>query len=336
MKFNGRNFISIQSLLLLSCLIVLQVAPVISIDAVVSSDAVVVGKSYGQRIVESLWGFLIGIFLVIFSVPIMWIVEQDAVEYFLILSRCRKGTRKITDSSKVTYQYDQRPIYLHGILNIPYEDVAQAHRDLETGFELPQPVIRMKRTVEVYQWVESSRQGENSTEYSYDLKWSETDSDSNRFKESYGHYNPPRTPNIHSKTTECSCPHVGAFQLSTEQVFKLKRFIDCPITEFNSLINQHKVERGPKYDSSTDYITCNGSLSAPTPGTMRICYEAIMTGSPVSLVAVQQGKTFRAFTKQDAHQAAPSFLSCFSGSSNPVVAKNKNAIDGDFEGNFHF
>ena len=327
MKFNGRNFT--LNFLLLACMVTLQIIPVIS------SDVVIVDKSYGERIKDSFWGFIIGIFLVIFSVPVIWIVEQDAVEYFLILSRCRKGTRKITDSSMVTYQYDQRPIYLHGLLNIPYEDVAQAHRDLETGFELPQPVIRMKRTVEVYQWVQSSRQEEKRTVYNYDLKWSEADIDSNNFKESYGHYNPPRTPNIHSKTTDCSCPHVGAFQLSTEQVVKLGRFINCPITEFNSLIKLHKVERGPKYDSSTDYITYNGSLSAPTPGTMRISYEAIMTGSPVSLVAVQQGKTFRAFTKQDAHQAAPSFLSCFSNPSSVLVINNKNAIDGDFEGKFH-
>ena len=307
-------------------MVTLQIIPVIS------SDEVIVDKSYGERIKDSFLGFIIGIFLVIFSVPVIWIVEQDAVEYFLILSRCRKGTRKITDSSMVTYQYDQRPIYLHGLLNIPYEDVAQAHRDLETGFELPQPVIRMKRTVEVYQWVESSRKEEKRTVYNYDLKWSEADIDSNNFKESYGHYNPPRTPNIHSKTTDCSCPHVGAFQLSSEQVFKLKRFINCPITEFNSLINEHKVERGPKYDSSADYITYNGSLSAPTPGTIRICYEAIMTGSPVSLVAVQQGKTFRAFTKQDTHQAAPSFLSCFS---DPSALVAKDGVEGKFEGNFH-
>lgn len=207
---------------------------------------VVVNKSYGERISNAFWGVLVGIFLVIISVPTIWIIERDAVEYFLILTRCKKATRKLCDSS-IDYKFDNRPVFLKGITNI---DQNATSKDHETGFVFKQQACRLKRIVEVYQWVEHSKQEEKKTVYSYTLEWSELDHNSKTFKESSGHYNCPREPALQSKIMNASSVHVGSFLLCQEQVDKLELFTLCPITVEGSKL-KCLIERGPKSHTSS-------------------------------------------------------------------------------------
>ena len=208
-----------------------------------SNADVIVEQSYGERIANAIWGFLFGILLFVLSLICMWVVEQDAVDYYLLLSRCRRGTRKIDDSSFVDFTYDGRPVFINGITNLP-SDCEETSKDKETGYVgTSGSALRLARKVEVYQWVERTKKEEKKTTYHYNLEWSETDHNSKSFVESVGHYNPPRDPAVSTKTTNCSTAQVGAYQLCPEQVEKLHHFSICPINVVGSQVKM-KIERG--------------------------------------------------------------------------------------------
>eukprot|EP00980_Cylindrotheca_fusiformis_P005553 scaffold1174_cov105-Cylindrotheca_fusiformis.AAC.2 len=87
----------------------------------------------------------------------------------------------------------------------------------------PSNVLKLKRNVETYQWVESSHSETKknvggstttTTTYTYDKKWSETLISSSSFGEPTGHTNPGDM--LYSPETLIADPiKVGAFELST-------------------------------------------------------------------------------------------------------------------------
>lgn len=320
-----------------------------------AQHAIAVDQSYGDRTKDAFFGFLVGLALVVFSIPALWFVEQIAVEDYLVLNRCRKACKKIANSSdKVNTKYEERPVHITGktkVVNPPGggEDLGN---DEETGFILKSntKAVRLKRTVEMYQWVEKSKKEEKRTVFTYDLQWSESDHDSSGFHLSEGHHNPRRNPAIQSFTKNASkSTSVGSYQLVEEQVQKLQHFQLCPIemtTDLEPSFKKFSVERGPKqhqcagesdYTSllqasrpeDSDYLVCNGSLSCPTPGTVRISYEAVHENGDVSLIGVQVSNSFRAFTKEDAHKSVtlPSIWSLLGLNRRNSAAKSEDDLE---------
>ena len=58
-----------------------------------AQHAIAVDQSYGDRTKDAFFGFLVGLALVVFSIPALWFVEQIAVEDYLVLNRCRKACK---------------------------------------------------------------------------------------------------------------------------------------------------------------------------------------------------------------------------------------------------
>jgi len=270
----------------------------------------------------------------------MWMIEQQAVKFAMILGRCQTACRIIKDISSVNTSYNGRCILVKGQSRV-HGDVNVANVDLDTGFKADSQakgnVVRQHRSVEMYQWVEkehrTKRKGHvDEVTYTYSLEWSSSYHDSSLFHQqgspyqgnahstggiSYqdrtnqGHHNPPKNPSFDSATKNADT-FVGAYQLCKDQICMMQGFepVDlksCPFEEKNLKTHDTKpaviqIRDGVSYlvyapkGASTD---C--SLNNPEVGLVRISYECIYENGKVTALGVLTGKTFRAFTEDDAH-----------------------------------
>lgn len=224
--------------------------------------------------------------------------------------------------------------------------------DSDTGYRCctKQVAMRLRRKVEMYQWVEHQKKEEKETRYTYSLEWRESDTSSGQFQESYSHSNPPRSPPLHSTSLAHPFPvKVGAYVLASKQMDMMRRYYSCPIpssslessrrysdghveqasSSFSSAKPEPEGGGGAGYQQAstvsggwgrgqTDFLVFNGGLQQPRPGTVRISYEALVEGGEVSLMGVQQQQQqrqmslppFRPFLPSDAHAREPWFLTC--------------------------
>ena len=190
--------------------------------------------------------------------------------------------------------------------------------DKEIGFSLEVPAARLRRVVEVYQWVET----EKNKHKIYSLKWVEVDIDSSKFHNPM-YCNPPRSPNIYSETFEVNeVVNVGQYSLTNEQIQKLRKWEPCKTLPASldpckgCMQRARHVLTDSSYTSAIpclsdslvhedcDCLVYNGDISHPVCGTMRVCYEMlpILQDSFISLVGVQENDSFRAFDATDAHR----------------------------------
>ena len=81
---------------------------------------------------------------------------------------------------------------------------------------------RLKRKVEMYQWVEHRETDSNdNTTYSYNQTWSEKRIDSSGFHDRSGHENPSNEWPFESRTFEAQNIQFGKFRLRPDQIMRL-------------------------------------------------------------------------------------------------------------------
>lgn len=300
--------------------------------------------SYSEQISNSFSNFCFGIFLITLTTMAMWMIEQQAVKFAMILGRCQTACRIIKDISAVNTNYENRCILVKGQSSV-HGDANITNTDTDTGFvadaQVKGNVVRQRRCVEMYQWKEtehrSKRKGHtDEVTYSYSLEWSAIYHDSSKFHQqgspyqgndhsgggttggiSYqdrtnqGHHNPPKNPNLDS-TSKNADTYVGGYQLCKDQICLMEAFekIDlsaCPFEERNC--KQYPTK--PAVIQTRDDVSYlvyapkgasnDCSLDNPEVGLVRISYECIYENGKVTALGVLTGKTFRAFTEDDAH-----------------------------------
>lgn len=325
---------------------------------------VTVQHSYWDRLQDAMYDFIAGCCLVFFSICMLIGTERQAIVYDVLLDRCQQATVIINDITTVNPLNENKPVFISGktyLENPTTPDTSDTTESLEdkdvnkggyrvgmsnildedTGYRCStrQLAIRLRRRAEMYQWVEHQKKEEKQTTYYYRLEWQEFDVSSGSFQEAAGHYNPPRSPNITSRSISHPSPvKVGAYTLAEQQIDQMYNYYSCPIPTSNlehghASSGQH-VEKGsgslwtkpepadgyqqqPAPSHQIDYLVYNGNLTSPQPGTIRVSYEALVEGGDVSVVGVQQqlqhertGQTppFRPFLASDAQTLEPWFL----------------------------
>lgn len=309
---------------------------------------------YLQQMEDSVGDLIFGLFLITVMASVMWLVEKHAVNFILIMHRCETACRVVRDTSYVNSQYEGRPILIQGKTRLN-PNSSNTNFDRDTGFMVNQKqnglAIRLKRVAEMYQWVETKnekKEGKKTTVYyTYDLKWCENDHNSNLFHganhndsgEYHGvehsdsttrsHKNPAqRNPPIESETRNGDV-WLNSYQLSSEQINMIVDFKNVTLTR-EDIRDQNVVGSIEKdEESSKSYLvykasckTTGASLKDPEVGLVRVGYSVVYEGGDVTTVGVSQGKTFRAFNEEDAHNIAPGsndLLSCITGKSAPVA-----------------
>jgi len=259
-------------------------------------------------------GFVVGILLATFIVLYLVAVERKAVRHDVLYKRCK---RALCENLKGTFmqELEGKPIFYVGetrVLNPKPETAVDEDTSFTISGELR--AIRCKRKVEMFQWKESSKKENGDTAYYYTEAWSEVDE---QCPHSTMHSNPTRSPQLYSQVINCTGVRCGEYVLSKEQIEQLHHWKLCPIPKESCSSNAH-VEQALKthcaeeedYKSLaqesksdlSDYLVYNGSLASPSIGTVRISYEVVLEGGPVSVIGVQKGRTFRAYTLEDAFE----------------------------------
>mmetsp|Transcript_17250 Transcript_17250/g.40606 ORF Transcript_17250/g.40606 Transcript_17250/m.40606 type:complete len:572 (+) Transcript_17250:73-1788(+) len=277
--------------------------------------------NYSDRISRAIEGFIIGVMLFVLSFPMLFMIEQIAVNYSVLIGRAQTACKANVSADRVDPRHEGRMIHVRGRTSVPKD-----HVDTYTGFS---PVcegkaVRLRRKVEMFQWVETIVRSDSYDKYIYTEEWREEDHRSN-FRP--GHQNPDRFPSLYTEIFDHLPVTVGAFTLTRDQVSKLQRWhaqkLDdgivaglTPVAKGDQTHQAHvratpALQRAPTSQQSPTNL--RDALSAlesdfiyygppDTIGTVRMSFQVVEEG-PVTIVGVQENNSFRAFDPEDAHIA---------------------------------
>ncbi len=235
-----------------------------------------------QRILQSFVGMLFGIVFVIGSIVLLWWNEGRAVEAIRALDQ---GQHQIVEvkPEAVDPAADGKLVHLSGTM----QTTAPA-RDTAFGIAAP-GLLRLKRTVEMYQWTEhksthsqSNLGGSKTTEttYSYQKEWSENADDSSRFREPGNHHNPPMP--VRSTTIDSGDVRLGAYHVDPGVLHAVGAFTPFAVPPDATL--------PAGYRANGDGLYRGDDPGNPAIGDIRIRYTAV-PGQMMSVVAAQASGT---------------------------------------------
>lgn len=160
------------------------------------------------------------------------------------------------------------------VSGVPKPDMALVPPDLDL---LAEGVLRVRQTVEMYQWVEVDSEFGNPT---YERRWVENRVDSDAFQDRQGHRNPPLP--WRSGTVTVPAAHLGSYTLPGGVIERMDWF--QPLKVCSEVRGQ-----GAAYtcDEGNFYMG-QGSPTAPEVGDVRLALEVVPV-EPITLVARQVG-----------------------------------------------
>lgn len=188
--------------------------------------------SWFQRLGGSVMGIPIGIVLVLVAVVLLFWNEGRAVKTARALEE-GAGIVQTVDPAGDLSAAEGTLIHFSGTL-IP-DGIAVDH---EFDISAPEGSAGLERTVEMYQWRQTSKSEtttrlggseETITTYSYDKVWSETPIDSSDFKQPQGHQNPEMA--FESRTFPVESASVGGISLEPEIFDGLGELKSLPTNE---------------------------------------------------------------------------------------------------------
>lgn len=246
---------------------------------------------YFSQLGDSFGGICIGILLFLGAFPLLWWNEGRAVDTYNAINEGRKIVVPI-DPSVYDSANDAQLVYATGFVQ-PLENIT----DDAFGYGVFGKT-QMERTVEMYQWIETSRTVKKkniggsttkTTEYSYSKQWRTDLVSSSSFKnEVYRNTNPTVMP--YTSETIRSTVVMGDFTIPDD-------FINQVSTETNldtapTIANNTAITSNLLYDFSyktSDYPSGfyfgNNSLT-PAVGDTRVTYS-VYEGGQASIIAQQ-------------------------------------------------
>ncbi|CAB9529373.1 Transmembrane protein 43 (Partial), partial [Seminavis robusta] len=263
------------------------------------SDSVVriTHQSYGSRIAGSCKALcFVPIFLIAGILVLSW-NEGNLVTQRKALDEGLKSVVDIPSTESVNAENEGSLIHFVGTAK-PDSQVT----DPIFGVAPPNALL-LKRTVEMYQWTESSHSEtrkntggstDTVTTYSYSKEWRDRAVDSGSFEESSGHQNPSGGMLFPSDTVAANPIHVGAFELSSAVVQKMHWYqplqsgISVDTIQDNSTRNQATV-------FGSRFYFGDGSSGSPQIGDTRVSFEQVPSQT-ISVVAKQIGESLSSYT----------------------------------------
>uniref|UniRef100_H2Z2Q8 Transmembrane protein 43 n=1 Tax=Ciona savignyi TaxID=51511 RepID=H2Z2Q8_CIOSA len=177
-----------------------------------------------ERIGHSCTGVIGGMLVVLLAVVMLYYNEGHSVATAEMLEEGLSLVQPLYLAAKSN---------LNGVL-VHHIGLLEAENELyEDHYKFSVPCVKLRRKVEMFQWVEHSHSTEVSvgdsikkeTTYTYDTEWSETLSNSRNFDEEIGHVN-PRDFLLESKTKSLQVVNCGGTTLSSHLVDQIDWFVD--------------------------------------------------------------------------------------------------------------
>ena len=266
-----------------------------------ASDEVVetASKTWFEKIIDGIKGIFFGLILVIVSGFAIFWNEGRSAETFEGLAEGAKIVISIS-GDKIDIANEGKLVHVAAETS-----TSQPLKDSDFGFLFEG--LKLSRTVEMYQWKETTKSEthkklgggeEKVTYYTYALEWSSNAINSNNFKNSADHKNPP-FPALVSKTYSNQTSKIGAFSLGQPVLDELDTYEKFPLQE-NSL-NKARAKLGPKASIRQGEILVANNPDTPVLGDIKISYQIIPI-KPISLVANQFQSTFSPYVTTNGHK----------------------------------
>lgn len=177
-----------------------------------------------DRLGRSIQAVLAGLALFVFGFPLLWWNEGLAVRAARAYG---EGASEVVsvDPEAVDPRHEGRLVHVTGVAT-----TGEMIRDPQFGVSVR--ALRLRRTVEMYQWRDETRSGEPTSppgggervpSSTSSKVWSERLVDSTGFASPLEHRNPPSMP-VRSEERVVGRATVGGFTLSSELVLRIDRF----------------------------------------------------------------------------------------------------------------
>jgi hypothetical protein len=238
---------------------------------------------------NSFWATLVGIILVPLTIAWFFSNEGNAIDRDRAL---RQGRREVISVARdrINPANEGRLVHVFGGTS-----AGEPPRDPRFGVVSAQGII-LKRTVEMYQWIESSSRMNNHTTYSYSKEWRSNWIDSEGFSSTTGRRN-PKMPYT-SGAIMARPVRLGAFELSGELVGQIDDFRQIDLSQFAE--TQPKQVAGRALRRDGDRYFQGEDPRHPQIGDMRVTFLEALP-SEVTVVARQQGEALVPYST--AHQS---------------------------------
>jgi hypothetical protein len=261
-----------------------------------SSTTEVSEQSWGERLKSAIGGVLFGIVLFLASFVILWKNEGNLVDEYKKYGLIQKETVK-ADATKVEPNNNEKLVHLQGKV-----EVTQPAEDDLFKFTLAN-AVRIDRTVEMYQWKESSSSKSETkvggkkvtkTTYSYKEEWSSTYNNSSNFKKPKGHRNPPM--NYKSGNFTAKAAKLGAFSLSSSLISQISKSedVNIEVAKFTATLPADLKDKLHKSGNQTEKTIYFGDPNKPKTGDYRLSYKVVKPGD-ATIIAKQSGNALTAY-----------------------------------------
>lgn len=227
-------------------------------------------------------GFLGGAVILLIGIFMLWSNEGRTVKMQSAINEAKKNYIQVK-SDKIDEKNEGKLIATYGKIDSEKLDTLT-----DSTYNISIPAIKMKRMVEMYQWVEECKTDDNDEEKcTYEKEWSEELIDSSEFSNSS--YSNPESFKVDEEEYYSQTVNMGAFELPERLLQKLS---------YNSQVKNQKLTEQytnnvEGYTVQNNYIS-NVKESGPEIGDIRISF-VYNSSKSVSVLAVQTDNSFKAY-----------------------------------------
>ena len=243
-------------------------------------------------------GIIVGLVMMVISVPLLFWNEGRAVHRAMTLAQGRGAVVENVASESVDAANEGKLVHMTGTATSQ-----ETLEDPKFGIGVDN-AIKLHRTVEMFQWEEDvstkTRKklggGEETVkEYSYSKQWSEDQIDSSDFhsqgQSTYGSGNPPMP--FSSNTRQASKVDFGAFQLSDSQTGRISQFEDLTLSQSDlDKVPDEAFKAKLKLEGNMLYLGENPQ--SPQIGDVRVWFSSV-GDSDISFIYQQSGNSFQPY-----------------------------------------
>ena len=249
--------------------------------------------SWFGRIKRSFGGVVVGLALIVGMISLLFWNEGRAVQTARSLAE-GAGLVVPVDAGAIDPAREGSLIHISG-------PVATAAPVGDPEFGIAAEGVRLMRSVEMFQWIESSRTEtktklgggeEQVTTYSYGMDWSDRAHDSSKFKDIQDHQNPPMA--VGKATFQVDSATLGAFRLEANALNLIGGARDMRIRADQAEEVQQAVGAGMRASIVDGGIYLGINPLQPRVGDYRIGYRLVPAGT-ISVVGRQAGSSLGAY-----------------------------------------
>lgn len=259
-----------------------------------SNDSVTktTSQSWFSRLGGAIAGVLVGVFLFFAAFPLLTWNEGRAIK--------RIKTLQVGRSEAVSVPATPADATNEGRLVHVTGNTVAAEAVVDAQFGLSAPVIKLRRSVEMYQWTEKEESetrkklggGEETvTTYTYSKSWTGEAVNSDNFNTPDGHANPKEWP-VRSQTFAADPVTVGAFTLPTSLVEKIDDF--QPLSVGAKEKAAVPADFGAPVTVAEQGFYLGTNPKSPAVGDVKVRFEVVKPGA-VSILARQIQTTFEPY-----------------------------------------